>query len=64
MLDGVDQGIKAAQITKKILENQVSPSEIYPVKSEDGELVFSKYELQRFKIALPRALMSSATMLD
>ncbi|NRA44321.1 MAG: sugar ABC transporter [Oligoflexales bacterium] len=64
VLDPIDQGAIAANLVKKILEGKKRPSDLFPVKPEDGELVFSQHELRRFKISLPKSWISSVTFVE
>ena len=64
VLNSIEQGKEAAKIAKMILEKNVKPSDIFPKKPVDGDLIFSKHELKRFKIDLPKSWASSVTLIE
>ncbi len=63
VLLGKEQGKTAAEIALKILEG-TKPSDITPKMSERGRLLFSKKQLNRFQITLPKAVEQEAEFID
>jgi ABC-type uncharacterized transport system substrate-binding protein len=63
VLSGEVQGRAAAHIVEKIL-NGVPAEKIVPVTPKQGAFVFSRHELQRWKILLPEKIKSQAKFVD
>ena len=55
VLYGREQGKAAAEIALKILSG-TPPAQIYPVTADRGHFLFSKRQLERYKIVLPVAI--------
>ena len=64
VLYGRDMGVLAAGLVKNILEDGIPPRKIFPVINNQGELLFSKSQLQKWKLTLPEEIVSSALMVD
>ena len=64
VLSSKEQGRVAAGIALAILEQGVKPSERLPVTARQGDFVFSKAELARFKLVLPPEVAAQAQLLD
>lgn len=64
VFSGEDMGTQAAMLIKRILEERTPPSSITPVFNNAGKYVFSKRQLQRWRIALPPEIASQATFVE
>lgn len=64
VLYGKDMGVLAAGLVKKILEERVPPRNIIPVLNNQGAFLFSRSQLEKWKLTLPKEIASSAVMLD
>lgn len=53
ILSGEPQGIEAARLVKRVLKGE-SPQSIPPVTAEHGRFIFSRSELKRWNIQLPK----------
>lgn len=63
VLCGKEQGKDAAEIALKILEGAL-PSTIPPMIGENGQLLFSRKQLDRYKLTLPANINSKAVIID
>ncbi len=64
VFSGEDMGTQAALLVKRILEEGTPPSSITPVFNNAGKYVFSRQQLQRWRIALPPEIASLATFVE
>lgn len=64
VLYGRDMGVLAAGLVKNILEDGIPPRKIIPILNNQGVFLFSKAQLQKWKLTLPKEILSSASMVD
>lgn len=64
VFSGEDMGTQAAMLVKRILEEATPPSSITPVFNNAGKYVFSRQQLQRWRIALPPEIAAQTTFVD
>jgi len=64
VLSSREQGRMAASIALAILEQGVKPSERQPITARQGDFVFSKAELARFNLVLPKDIAAQAQLLN
>lgn len=64
VLSGKDQGVEAANIARRILEENESPRNIYPITAQGGIYVFSIYELEKWNIILPKHILEQSYFVD
>lgn len=64
VLYGKSQGIEAASIILKILEKGVSPDSMPPVFKDEGQFLFSKKQLDKWKIQLPSNIKEQSSFID
>lgn len=64
VLYGRDMGALAAGLAKNILENGVPPQKIIPVLNNQGVFLFSRSQLEKWKLTLPKEILSTAVMVD
>jgi len=62
VLSSRDQGLAGGEVASRILAG-TSPASIPPRTAEAGSYRFSRFELDRFGISLPREILEQATML-
>jgi len=62
-LFGKTQGLAAAEIANKILDG-TSPDKIPVTQGKKGKLLFSKSQLEKFNITLPKDMATKATLMD
>jgi len=63
VLDGEEQGKNAGKIVLDIL-NGIPVNTIAPVVPTQGEFIFSRSELDKWKIRLPRHIKDHARMVE
>jgi ABC-type uncharacterized transport system substrate-binding protein len=63
ILYGEDQGAQAAVVVKKIFSG-TPPNEIPPIVVDEGKFLFSKKQLEKWKIKLPTGISSQATFIN
>jgi ABC-type uncharacterized transport system substrate-binding protein len=63
VLFGEEQGEEAAKMIKKILAGTPS-NKIFTSAGDNGELLFSKKQLEKYKIVLPEAVRKNARIID
>lgn len=64
VLSAAEQGKTAATLALQILEGKADPSTMLPVTARQGDFIFSKSQLARFRLALPPDIASQARLLD
>ncbi len=64
ILSGKDMGVQASSLVKKILDDGVAPREIMPIYNNNGVFLFSRAQLAKWKLTLPKNILSSATLID
>ena len=64
VLYGKDMGNLAAGLVKKILEDGIPPYKIIPVLNNQGVFLFSRSQLRKWKLTLPKEIASSVVMVD
>ena len=64
VISGLEQGKAAAAMALEILENKKTPSSILPVTARQGDFLFSRKQLHRFKLELPRDIARQARLID
>jgi ABC-type uncharacterized transport system substrate-binding protein len=64
VLYGKDMGTVAAAQVKQILENGVPPHKIIPVLNNQGVFLFSRAQLEKWKLTLPKEIASSTVIID
>jgi ABC-type uncharacterized transport system substrate-binding protein len=64
VLYGKDMGIMAAGVVKKVLEEGKAPKSIIPIFNDQGVFLFSKAQLAKWKINLPKDILAAATLID
>lgn len=64
VLSGYEIGEEAAKIVIDILENKTRPADIQPVYNNEGHLMFSARQLDKWKIKLPAHIQAVATVMD
>jgi len=64
VLYGREQGKAAASLVQKILSEGMSPAALGPITAEKGNLLFSRKQLQKFKLSLPPELAKEARYVD
>ncbi|MFT5708960.1 MAG: ABC-type uncharacterized transport system substrate-binding protein [Oceanospirillaceae bacterium] len=60
---GEDQGKEAARIVLEIF-NGTAPVNIFPRTASDGHLLFSRSQLKKWSLKLPKSMSKSATFVD
>jgi ABC-type uncharacterized transport system substrate-binding protein len=63
VLSGRGQGLLASELALKALKG-ITPSEIPLIKGNEGLLLFSKKQLERFKIILPDSIKNNAKIIE
>lgn len=63
VVDGFEQGWEAGKIVKRILKGE-KPSTIHPVINRSGLYLFSKSELKRWGLIIPKELIKRAMYVD
>lgn len=61
VLYGKEQGIAAAKLAEQILQG-TPPKDLRPVVGNKGQFVFSKSELEKYKLSLPAKISEKARM--
>lgn len=64
VLDGKSMGESASVMVKKILEEGATPSSIIFDFNNRGLFLFSKAQLTKWKLTLPKDILSKATLVD
>ena len=64
VLYGRDMGVLAAGLANNILEKGVPPQKIIPILNNQGVFLFSRSQLEKWKLTLPKEILSSALMVD
>ena len=64
VLFGREQGIAAANLVKKVLDDGVNPSDILPIVAKKGRFYFSENELNNWKLSLPKSIAAKASLID
>ncbi len=60
VISGYGIGTSAANIVLDILENGKQPKDIYPVDYKQGEYIFSRTQLKKWGVTLPKEIEDSA----
>lgn len=63
VMTGSSQGVAAGLLAQQVLAGTL-PENILPVIPEHGQLIFSRHELERWKLRLPMELEISAKFID
>ena len=64
VLSANTQGEAAADIITQVLEHGVKPTAIFPRIAQQGEYVFSRAQLKRFKLQPPTEIAKRARFVD
>ncbi|WP_159084449.1 ABC transporter substrate-binding protein [Dongshaea marina] len=61
VLSGINLGVAAAKMVKKILDEHIPPEKIKPIYYNEGEYIFSRTQLKRWGLTLPPDIAKEAT---
>jgi len=61
---GEDMGEKAAEFVAQILEKGKSPSDLLPIFSDQGQFMFSKSQLAKWKITQPAKITAKTNYVE
>ena len=64
VMGGLEQGKAAAAMALDILEDHNTPSAMLPVTARQGDFLFSRKQLARFKLVLPPDIARQAKLID
>ncbi|WP_338636080.1 ABC transporter substrate-binding protein [Spirobacillus cienkowskii] len=65
VITGASQGKAAAELAIKLLNNpNTLPSSIFPIYLQEGKFIFSKYELNKRKLALPKEILNETIFVE
>lgn len=64
VLSGEDMGTQAAVLAKRILESATLPGTITPIFNHAGKYLFSRQQLQKWRIQIPPEIAGMATFIE
>jgi hypothetical protein len=64
VIGGIEQGRAAAALAKEILEANRSPATLLPVTARQGDFLFSRRQLEKFRLELPPDIARHARLID
>lgn len=64
VIGGKEQGKAAAVLAREILEDQRPPATLIPVTARQGDFLFSKKQLERYRLVLPADIARHTRLID